>query len=122
MIPHSRPWITETDRRAVEAALGEGMIAEGQRVARFEREIAGRCGAAGGVAAASGTAALGLALRGLGLERGEEVVLPSYVCHAVRDAVVREGGVPASESASGHCRVSGSRSARPEGNPGGLRR
>ncbi len=93
-IPHSAPWIVEEDREAVARTLEGGQIAAGALAADLEREVAARHGALGAVAAGSGTAALALALRGLGVGPGDEVVLPTYVCRAVLDAVAASGAAP----------------------------
>ena len=93
-IPHSRPTLTREDREAVAACLTVGSIAQGRLVEAFEATVASRLGKAHAVASASGTSALVLALRGLGLRPGVEVILPSYVCYAVRDAVLAAGASP----------------------------
>lgn len=93
-IPHSRPTLTAEDHAAVVACLTEGSIAQGRRVEAFEAAVATRLGRAHAVASASGTSALVLALRGLEIGAGHEVVLPSYVCYAVRDAVTAAGATP----------------------------
>ncbi len=93
-IPHSRPTLTAEDHASVVACLTEGSIAQGRRVEAFEAAVATRLGKAHAVATASGTSALVLALRGLEIGAGHEVVLPSYVCYAVRDAVTAAGATP----------------------------
>jgi len=70
------------------------MIGEGDAVARFERAVADYLGLSGGVAASSGTQALYYALKALGAGRGGEVVLPTFVCRAVLDAVTDTGARP----------------------------
>jgi len=87
MIQHSRPWIVEEDVAAVAATLRSGRLAGGEQVSEFERELARAVGQRGGVATSSGTAALHLALLALGVGEGDEVVLPSYACTAVLNAV-----------------------------------
>lgn len=52
------------------------------------------CGVAGGISQPSGTAALLLALRTLNVGVGDEVVVPTYVCRSVMDAVLATGAVP----------------------------
>ncbi len=94
MVRHSRPWVEEVDVAAVTATLRSGNLAGGKQVARFERELAGAVGQAGGVATSSGTAALHLALRALGIGPGDEVLLPSYVCTAVLNAVHHAQATP----------------------------
>lgn len=94
MIQHSRPTVGVDDVRAVSEVLESGHLSEGPRVAAFEEAVALRLGARGGVAASSGTAALGLALQALGIAPGDEVVLPAYACSALGHAVRFAGGSP----------------------------
>jgi perosamine synthetase len=93
-IPHSRPDITGEDVSAVEQVIRSGMVGSGARVREFEQGIASMSGATGAVATASGTAALELALEALDLSRGAEIVIPTYVCRNVRDAVLHGGFTP----------------------------
>lgn len=93
-IAHSRPWITEADHRAVSEVLASNMLAQGEEVQTLERTLADWVAAAGGVATTSGSAALVLALRALGVGAGDEVVLPTYVCRSVLEAVLAVEGVP----------------------------
>ena len=90
-IPHSRPTITIKDRNAVNAVMKSGMIAQGDKVKSFEINIANFIEAAGGIATGSGTAALSLSLKVLGIGAGDEVILPTYVCYSVADAVIQCG-------------------------------
>ncbi len=64
-----------------------GLLAQGEETAGFEREIGDFLGLRAGVAVSSGTAALHLALLGLGVGPGDEVILPSYVCVAPLHAI-----------------------------------
>lgn len=91
MIPHSRPSIDQEEIRAVTEVLQSGHLAQGAVVERFERGMAAYLGVAGGVAVNSGTMALEVALRVLGIGPGDEVILPSYVCAAPWQAVQRVG-------------------------------
>lgn len=93
-IPHSRPWITAADVRAVSRVLATGHLALGVEVGRFEAEVGAFLGMPPGVAVSSGTAALHLALLGLGIRAGDEVILPSYVCVSPLHAVEYIGAVP----------------------------
>jgi perosamine synthetase len=87
-IPHSKPWITDADRRAVEQTLRSCMLAQGERARELERKLSAWVNAVDGVAVGSGSAALVLALRGVGVKPGDEVILPSYVCPSVMEAVL----------------------------------
>lgn len=93
-LPHSRPWIEPSDRLAVEEVLKGGLIAQGNRVQTFELAVANYLGATGGIACTSGTTALILALKTLGIGAGAEVVLPTYVCWNVLSAVTAIGAIP----------------------------
>ncbi len=86
-IPHSRPTLGETDLQAMAEVLQSGFIAQGAKVAAFEREMAGMLGVKGGVATSSGTTALHLALVALNVGEGDEVLLPTYACSALLHAV-----------------------------------
>ena len=94
MIPHSRPTLTGADAERVAAVVRGGQIAEGPEVAAFEREMAAYLDVAAAAAVASGTAALELALRALGVGAGDEVIIPTYVCDALHHAVTRCGAAP----------------------------
>jgi UDP-4-amino-4-deoxy-L-arabinose-oxoglutarate aminotransferase len=94
MIPHSKPWITEKDLKAVRSVLKEGMIAQNHQVRLFEKTCAQYLGVPDGVATGSGTAALTLALHALDLKPVTEVVLPTYVCRNVAEAVLTMGYSP----------------------------
>lgn len=65
---------------AIEAArrvLVSGWLSSGPRVSEFERAVADYVGTEHAVACSSGTAAIELAYAALGLERGDEVAMPS---------------------------------------------
>ncbi len=91
MIPHSKPSLGPEEIRAVTEVLRSGHVTEGPVVAQFERGMAAYIGLHGGVAVHSGTVALELALRALGVGHGDNVILPSYVCSAPWLAVQRVG-------------------------------
>ena len=91
LIPHSKPSLGQEELRAVTEVLRSGQITAGPMVAQFERGIAAYIGLHGGVAVSSGTVALELALRALGVGHGDNVILPSYVCSAPWLAVQRVG-------------------------------
>ena len=94
MIPHSRPHVSEDDVQAVAGVVRRGQLAQGPEVEAFEREVAERIGVPAAAAVGSGTAALELALRALGVGPGAEVIVPSYTCDALHHAVTRCGARP----------------------------
>lgn len=60
----------------------------------FEEALAGEMAVAKAYFLCSGTAALHVALDAVNLSAGDEVILPTYVCKHVFDAVVAAGGIP----------------------------
>ena len=94
IIPHSRPWITNSDRDAVNSVLRSVQISQGSKVAAFEAEIAATVGRKEAVATSSGTSALHLALLALEVGEEDEVIIPSFVCTAVLNAVNYTGAIP----------------------------
>ncbi len=70
------------------------MLVQGPEVHAFEKEVGSFLGMPAGVALSSGTAALHLALLGLGVGAGDEVILPSYVCVAPLHAIEYVGATP----------------------------
>jgi perosamine synthetase len=68
--------------------------AGGPRVGALERRLSRRAGVAHAVGVASGLAALRLALKGLGVRRGDEVIVPAYACVALANAVLALGATP----------------------------
>jgi dTDP-4-amino-4,6-dideoxygalactose transaminase len=66
----------------------------GAEVEGFEREFAAWCGSEHSVGVSSGTAALELALRGLGIGPGDEVIVPTNSFIATAEAVSAAGATP----------------------------
>jgi dTDP-4-amino-4,6-dideoxygalactose transaminase len=75
----------------VAQVIESGMLTMGPRVAEFEAEIAHACEVAHAVAVSSGTAALHLAVLALGLEPGDEVLVPAYTFPATANVVALAG-------------------------------
>ena len=85
-------------RAAIDAAVAEvleaGRFILGPEVAAFEAEFASACGVSSAVGVANGTDALELALRGVGVGPGDEVIVPSFTFYATAEAVPPTGAVP----------------------------
>src|ERR671930_2174723 len=80
------------------AALGRVLPTErfvlGPEVDAFEREFADYLGVRHCIGVANGTDALQIALRALGVERDDEVVVPSFTFYATAEAVAAIGARP----------------------------
>lgn len=89
-----KPWLGEAEVAAVAETIRSGWVAQGPRVADFERRLAERVGAASGVAVSSCTTGLHLALHALGIGAGDEVVVPSLSFIATANAPRYVGAAP----------------------------
>ena len=66
----------------------------GSFIRDFEAKFAEACGTRYGIACANGTVAMHLALATLGLEPGDEVILPTFTMIATINAVTYCGATP----------------------------
>ena len=92
------PWphFDDGDIEAVAEVLRSGKVnywTGGEGVA-FEREYAESCDVAHAIAASNGTTALEMALHGLSMQCGDEVIVPSRTFIASASCVVARGGRP----------------------------
>jgi perosamine synthetase len=90
-IPLAKPEITDADREAVLDVLRTAYLSMGPKLGEFEQAICDYSGCKHAVAVNSGTSALHLAVRALGLERGAEVILPSFTFSALLNIILQEG-------------------------------
>ncbi|MFJ5954980.1 DegT/DnrJ/EryC1/StrS family aminotransferase [Paenarthrobacter sp. NPDC092416] len=94
-IPPAKPIIGDDERKAVEAVLASGQLAQGSEVASFEQEFSevlldGRAA----VAVNSGTSGLHLGLLAAGIGPGDEVIVPSFTFAATANSVALTGATP----------------------------
>jgi dTDP-4-amino-4,6-dideoxygalactose transaminase len=88
------PAVGEEEIEAVAATLRSGWLTTGPRAAELERRFAEYVGARHAIALASGTAAMHLALAGLGVGPGDEVIVPPITWPATANVVVHTGATP----------------------------
>ena len=93
-VPMSAPDITEEDVRAVAEVVRSGRLALGPKTEEFERLIADYVGVKYAVAVSSGTAALHLIVKALGIGPGDEVLVPSFTFVASVNVILYEGAIP----------------------------
>jgi perosamine synthetase len=93
-IPVIVPVLGEEEAQAAADAVRSGWVAQGPRVAEFERAFAAVAGAGHGVAVSSCTTALHLALVVLGVGPGDEVIVPSLSFIATANAARYVGATP----------------------------
>jgi len=88
VIYHSKPTIGMEEEEAVLEVIRSGLLAQGPKVLEFENLVASYIGKKYAIAVSSGLAALHLSLIGLNIDEGDEVILPSYTCDALLQAVL----------------------------------
>jgi perosamine synthetase len=86
--------LDEADIEAVLDVLRSQRLALGPRAAEFEQKMAAYVGVKHAVAVSSGTAALHLIVKALGLGPGDEVLVPSFTFAASVNAILYEGATP----------------------------
>ena len=90
----SKPSITELERHFVERAMALSDIVVGPFIGQFEELWAQKNKRAFGVSCNSGTNAIYLALKALGIGPGDEVIVPEYTMIATAWAVSYTGATP----------------------------
>ena len=86
--------ISDADVQAVVDVLRSGRLALGPQTTAFEAALAAYVGTRHAVAVSSGTAALHLLVRALGLGPGDEALVPSFTFAASVNALLFEGVTP----------------------------
>jgi dTDP-4-amino-4,6-dideoxygalactose transaminase len=87
-IPFHAPEIGDAEINSVVETLRSGWLTTGPKVKRFESDFARYVGCSHAVAVNSGTAALHLALDAVGIEEGDEVIVPTMTFTATAEVVL----------------------------------
>jgi perosamine synthetase len=93
-VPLAQPVLGEAEEAAVLEVLRSGVLSLGPRVPAFEAAFAARIGARHASAVSSGTAALHLGLRVVGVQEGDEVVTSPFSFVASANAILYERATP----------------------------
>ncbi len=93
-VPLARPDITQADIDAVVAVLQTPYLSLGPKLPEFEQAFAAFMGMARGVAVNSGTSALHLLVRALGLAPGDEMITTPFTFIASANCALFEGAAP----------------------------
>ncbi|HTX32996.1 MAG TPA: DegT/DnrJ/EryC1/StrS family aminotransferase [Solirubrobacteraceae bacterium] len=86
--------LREVIQDRVRAVIEGGRFVLGPEVEAFESELASYLGVRHVVGVGNGTDAITIGLRALGVEPGDEVVVPSFTFYATAEAVVTAGATP----------------------------
>jgi perosamine synthetase len=94
LIPYGRHQVDRADIEAVMRVLESDWLTTGPKVAEFEQALADYAGARHCVAVSSGTAALHCAVHAIGLQPGDEVIVPAITFAATANCVIAMGATP----------------------------
>jgi len=93
-LPYGRQSLDDDDILAVVNALRSDWLTTGPTIEEFERAFADFVGTNEAVAVSNGTAALHAAMFALGIQPGDEVIVPAMTFAASANCVVYQGGTP----------------------------
>jgi perosamine synthetase len=95
IIPVCEPTLGGNELKYVQQAVETNWISSaGSFIRDFEAKFAEACGTRYGIACANGTVAMHLAMAALGLEPGDEVIVPTFTMIATINAVTYCGATP----------------------------
>ena len=93
-IPVIIPYTDHSETEEIAKVVESGWVAQGSKVAEFEKLVAAYENAAYGIATTSCTTALHLALAAMGLTDGHDCIVPSFTFTASPNAVLYTGARP----------------------------
>ncbi|MHA1941564.1 MAG: DegT/DnrJ/EryC1/StrS family aminotransferase [Candidatus Hodarchaeales archaeon] len=90
----AQPQISDEEIDLVTTTIRNGQFVEGKNARALESEFADMIGAKNGICTVNGTAALHLALEGLDIPPGSEVITPAFTFIASANSIVFGGNIP----------------------------
>jgi perosamine synthetase len=95
MIPVNEPLLNGNEKKYLIECIDTGWISsEGPFIRQFEEKMAAVAGRKYGIAVSNGSVALDAAILALNLQKGDEVIMPSFTIISCAAAIVRAGAVP----------------------------
>ena len=95
MIPVNTPLLSGNELKYVTECIETGWISsEGPFIKKFEEDFAKYIGLKHGIAVSNGSAALDIAIKALGIGRGDEVIMPTFTIISPAQSIVTAGAVP----------------------------
>ncbi|KFN01890.1 DegT/DnrJ/EryC1/StrS family aminotransferase [Bacillus clarus] len=94
MIKIAQPHIGQEEIDAVSTVLRSGLLASGENVLQFQREFSQYLNHEYCIATSSGTTALEIALRALGIKEGDKIITTAFSFIATSNVIVHAGGIP----------------------------
>lgn len=94
-IPVNEPLLDGNEKKYLCECIDTGWVSsEGPFVKKFEEKMSERVDRKYGIAVANGTAALEVAVQALGIQEGDEVIMPTFTIISCAMAVTKLGAVP----------------------------
>lgn len=94
-IPVNEPLLNGNEKKYLCDCIDTGWISsEGPFVKEFEQKMSAGVNRKYGIAVSNGTAALEVAVQALGIEEGDEVIMPAFTIISCAMAVTKVGAVP----------------------------
>ncbi|WP_459502732.1 DegT/DnrJ/EryC1/StrS family aminotransferase [Bacillus sp. C1] len=94
MIKIAQPHIGQEEMDAVSTVLKSGLLASGENVLEFQKEFSKYLNCEYCIATSSGTTALEIALRALGIKEGDKIITTAFSFIATSNVIVHIGGIP----------------------------
>lgn len=95
MIPVNTPLFTGKEKKYLQKCIESGWVSsEGPFVKKFELNMAKYIGRKYATACSSGTAAIEIAIRALGLQKGDEVIIPTFTIISCAQSLISNGIKP----------------------------
>lgn len=90
----SEMYVDDEIKKSVSDVLDSGVYINGEQLQKFEKEFAELCSTKYAVGVSSGTSAILLSLMALGIDRGDEVIVPPHTFIATATPLLFLGGKP----------------------------
>jgi len=95
LIPVNEPLLNGNEKKYLIECIDTGWISsEGPFVKEFEKKMSATVDRKYGIAVSNGTAALEIAAQALGIEAGDEVIMPTFTIISCAMAVTKLGAIP----------------------------
>ncbi len=95
MIPVNEPLLNGNEKKYLIECIETGWISsEGPFVKRFEREFSQKVNREYGIAVSSGTAALDIAIKALGIKENDEIIMPTFTIISCINQIIRSKAKP----------------------------
>jgi perosamine synthetase len=95
VVPVNEPLLNGNEKKYLNECIDSGWISsDGPFIKQFEDAFAARVGRKYGIAVCNGSVALDTAVLALGLQQGDEVIMPTFTIVSCAAAIVRAGATP----------------------------